>query len=133
MITQLHASYMRRAAASSCAMRMHLVLQNTGEQRPRSRAGMSFRYSFALIRLGYWLARGTAGWTKRAFLSPHPAYLGFSVHSVHRVECRWAAPNHLKYSLCLCRTRPREEARCPSFLNYRVMRVRSLRLNANRI
>jgi len=102
MITQLHTSYMRQAAASSCAMRMHLVLQNTGEQRSLSLL-VHFNSTGLLAHPWYYGVDQTC----LSFASSRLPRL--STHSVQRVECCWAAPIHLKYSLCLYRMRPREE------------------------
>jgi len=102
MITQLHTSYMRQAAASSCAMRMHLVLQNTGEQRSLSLL-VHFNSTGLLAHPRYYGVDQTC----LSFASSR--LLRLSTHSIQRVECYWATRIHLKYSLCLYRTRPRKK------------------------
>lgn len=113
MITQLHTSHMRRAAASSCAMQMHLVLQNTGEQRPRSRRcelSLLVRFNSTGLLARPWY-RGVDQ-TCLSFASSRLPRL--SMHSVYRVECRLGGPNPLKtFALSLSNKHP-------SFLNYRV-------------
>lgn len=113
---ELHAASRRKQLRNANASR---VTEHRWTHSGRARAGTSFRYSFALIRLGYWLAHGTAGWTKRAFLSPHPAYLVSQCTRCTAWNAAWAAPVYLKHSLCLCRTRrPREQAAFVSETTY---------------
>lgn len=91
MITQLRTSYMRRAAASSCATQMHLVLQNTGEQRPRSRRcelSLLVRFNSTGLLARPWY-RGVDQ-TCLSFASSRLPRL--SMHSVYRVECRSGGP-----------------------------------------
>lgn len=136
--------HMRRAAASSCAMRMHLVLQNTGEQRPRSR-----RYELSLVRFNSTglLARPWYHGVDQTCLSLASSRLPLSMHSVYRVECRLGGPNLLK-TFALSLSNASSQTSSLHFWNYRIFivifslpffrdafltRVRSLRLNANHI
>lgn len=143
MITQLHTSYMRRAAASSCAMQMHLVLQDTGETAgPRSRRcelSLLVRFNSTGLLARPWY-RGVDQ-TCLSFASSRLPRL--SMHSVYRVECRLGGPNPLKtFALSLSSVFSGEQPR-PSFLKlsafhrYRPLllhplrELRTLRLNAD--
>lgn len=88
-------SHMRRAAASSCAMQMHLVLQNTGEQRRRRRRrsrrcklSLLVRFNSTGLLARPWYRR--VDQTCLSFASSRLPRL--SMHSAYRVECRSGGP-----------------------------------------
>lgn len=83
---------MRRAAASSCAMQMHLVLQSTGEQRPRYELSLLVRFNSTGLLARPWCCG--VDQTCLSFASSRLPRL--SMHSVHRVECGLGSPHPFK-------------------------------------